>query len=67
MWHELPFGIFMKVYVLEGGRARVRAVEINARNGSVGWVRQGLSADERVIVYPPPGVADGRRVRVKAP
>lgn len=57
----------MKVYVLEGGHARMRSVDIHARNGSVGWVRQGLSAEEQVIVYPPPGVADGRRVRVKTP
>lgn len=57
----------MAVYVLEGGKARLRPVQIVARNGSVGWVREGLTQDERVIVYPPPGVADGRRVRVLTP
>jgi HlyD family secretion protein len=56
----------MVVYVLDGGRARQRAVEIAARNGSAGWVRSGLSQGERVIVYPPPEVADGKRVRVRS-
>ncbi len=57
----------MAVYVLDGGRARLRTVQIVARNGSMAWVRAGLDPGERVIVYPPPGVADGRRVRVLAP
>lgn len=55
----------MTVYVLDGKRARLRPVEIVARNGSVGWVRHGLSQGERVIVYPPPGVADGVRVLIR--
>lgn len=54
----------MAVYVVDGSRARLRPVQIVARNGSVGWVREGLDPGDRVIVYPPPGVADGRRVRV---
>lgn len=57
----------MAVYVVDGSKARQRAVQIAARNGSVGWVRDGLKPGERVIVYPPPGVADGRRVRVLKP
>lgn len=57
----------MAVYVLEGGRARQRAVGIAARNSSMGWVREGLTVGERVIVYPPPGVSDGRRVSVLKP
>lgn len=57
----------MAVYVLDGGRARLRTVQIVARNGSMAWVRAGLEPGERVVVYPPPGVADGRRVRVLAP
>lgn len=57
----------MAVYVLEGGKARLRPVQIVARNGSVGWVREGLNPGERVIVYPPPGVVDGRRVHVLRP
>lgn len=55
----------MNVYVLEDGRARVRPLTTNARNSSVAWVQTGLSEGERVIVYPPPGVTDGSRVRAK--
>jgi HlyD family secretion protein len=57
----------MAVYLLDGNRARLQPVELVARNGSAGWVRNGLKAGQRVIVYPPPGVADGRRVRVRKP
>lgn len=55
----------MAVYVLDGNHARLRPVELVARNGQVGWVRSGLTPDERVLVYPPPSVADGTRVRVR--
>jgi HlyD family secretion protein len=57
----------MAVYVVDGSKARLRPVQIVARNGSVGWVREGLDPGDHVIVYPPPGVADGRRVRVLKP
>ncbi len=57
----------MAVYVLDGSRARLQPVELAARNGNVGWVRAGLQAGQQVIVYPPPGVVDGRRVRVRQP
>lgn len=55
------------VFVLEGGQARLREVEVAARHGSSAWVRQGLQAGEQVIVYPPAAVADGVRVRVRSP
>lgn len=54
----------MAVYVLDASRARLQPVEITARNGNVGWVRSGLNEGQRVLVYPPPGVADGSRVHV---
>ncbi|HVZ42862.1 MAG TPA: HlyD family efflux transporter periplasmic adaptor subunit [Ramlibacter sp.] len=50
------------VYVLEGGRAKLKPVELGGRNGMVGWVRSGLAPGQVVIVYPPPNVADGKRV-----
>lgn len=55
----------MAVLRLDGRRARLQPVELAARNGSVGWVRNGLEPGQRVVVYPPPGVSDGSRVRVK--
>ncbi|QHE86134.1 efflux RND transporter periplasmic adaptor subunit [Hydrogenophaga sp. BPS33] len=57
----------MAVYVLDANTARVRPVRITARNSNMGWVREGLTPGERVIVYPPPGVTDGRRVSVLMP
>lgn len=55
------------VYRLEGGRARLRPVEIGGRNGNEGWVKSGLHQGDTVIVYPPPAVADGQRVQVRKP
>ena len=53
----------MGVFVVEGGRARLRAVQVVARNGSLAWVRSGLTPGEVVIAYPPPAVAEGVRVK----
>jgi HlyD family secretion protein len=50
------------VFVADGGRARLRAVEVAARNGSEAWLKAGLKAGEAVLVYPPAGVADGARI-----
>ena len=55
----------MGVFVVEGGRARLRAVQVSARNGSLAWVRAGLAPGEVVIAYPPPAVADGVRVKAR--
>jgi HlyD family secretion protein len=50
------------VFLLEGGRARLTEVELEARNSQVAWVRKGLLAGAQVIIYPPSGVTDGVRV-----
>lgn len=55
------------VYRLDGGRARLQPVELGGRNGNEAWVRAGLEAGQQVIVYPPPAVADGQRVRPRKP
>jgi HlyD family secretion protein len=55
------------VYRIEGGRARLHPVEVAGRNGHVGWIRNGLGQGDAVIVYPPPAVSDGRRVKVRRP
>lgn len=54
------------VFVLDGGRARLQAVTVGARNGSQAWIQGGLDAGATVLIYPPAAVADGARVRVRA-
>ncbi|MBL8329467.1 MAG: efflux transporter periplasmic adaptor subunit [Rubrivivax sp.] len=53
------------VFVLREGQARLTPVRVAARNASVAWVESGLDAGATVIVYPPPSVNDGARVRVR--
>jgi HlyD family secretion protein len=55
----------MAVYRVDGGRARLQAVEVAGRNASVAWVRAGLEPGQAVVVYPPPAVVDGKRVGVR--
>lgn len=54
------------VYVVDGGRARLRAVRPGLRNQRVAMVLQGLKAGESVVLYPPDTLADGVRVRASA-
>jgi HlyD family secretion protein len=51
------------VFAVRDGRARQVPVELGGRNGVHAWIRSGLQAGERVIVYPPSAVMDGVRVR----
>lgn len=55
------------VYRVVSGRARLQTVQLGGRNARLAWVRAGLAAGDEVIVYPPPGVVDGARVRVRTP
>ena len=57
----------MGVYRVEDGRAKLQPVELGGRNGSEAWVRSGLQAGQRVILYPPPTVGDGQRVQARRP
>lgn len=57
----------MAVYRLEGSRVKVRAVELGGRNANVALVRSGLEPGDAVVVYPPPALADGKRVEVRRP
>ena len=50
------------VFVVEGGRARLRRVEVEQRNNREAAVGRGLAAGERVIAYPSDAVRDGVRV-----
>lgn len=49
-------------YVVEAGRARLRAVRIGRRNGAAAEVLGGLREGERVVLYPTDKVEDGARV-----
>lgn len=52
-----------QTYVIEGGRARLRAVEVGHGNGLETEILSGLAPDEQVIVYPGDRIEDGVRVR----
>ena len=56
----------MAAFVVENGQARLVTVEIGARNATDAWVRKGLSAGAAVVVYPPPAMKDGLRVRPRS-
>lgn len=51
------------VYRVDGGRAQLAEVQLEARNSSVAWIRSGLDAGAQVVVYPPQGLQDGARVK----
>jgi HlyD family secretion protein len=57
----------MAVYKLDARRVRLQPVEVAARNGTEAWVRTALTAGDAVVIYPPAALADGRKVRVRAP
>jgi HlyD family secretion protein len=56
-------GEWQGVFVVDGGRARLRPVQVGARNGSQAWVRSGLAAGAEVVIYPGAQVVDGARVK----
>jgi HlyD family secretion protein len=59
--HRLEEG--WAAFVVDGGRARLRKVAIDGRNGSEAEVLDGLREGERVVLYPTDKVEDGVRVR----
>jgi len=40
---------------------------LEARGGTHAWVKEGLQPGAQVVVYPPATLADGARVRLRAP
>ena len=54
-------------FVLDGGRARLTKVELGHMNGTAAEVRAGLEPGQSVILHPPDAVADGARVKARAP
>ena len=53
------------VFRVEGGRARLRRVEIGQTNGEAAEVRSGLAPGDRVVLHPGQSVVDGGRIRVR--
>lgn len=56
-----------QLFVVEGGRARLRSIELGERNDRVAVVTAGLEIGDVVVVYPPDELADGVRVRARDP
>jgi HlyD family secretion protein len=54
-----------RVFVVEAGRARARAVKIQARHADAAWVSDGLREGEEVLLYPGSTVRDGQAVRLR--
>ena len=50
-------------FVIEGERARKRAVKLARRNNLEAMIEGGLKPGERVVVYPSDALKDGSRVR----
>ena len=55
------------LFVVEGARARKRAVKSARRNGVEATIEEGVQPGERVVVYPSDALKDGSRVEVRAP
>lgn len=53
------------VFAVEGGRARLRPVELGRRGEGSAEVRTGLRAGDTVILYPGDQVQDGARVKAR--
>ncbi len=65
---QVPLGALFRdgeqwaVFVAGDGRARLRHVEVGARNGLSAEIRDGLAAGDRVVLYPSERIADGTAV-----
>jgi HlyD family secretion protein len=58
-------GAQWRVFVIDGGRARARAVQVRDRNADVAWIDDGLADGETVLLYPGTTIGDGQRVTVR--
>ena len=62
-----PSGRGMAVFRIDGGRARLQAISVQARNADWAWVGDSLPAGTAVVLYPPSTLDDGDRVRARPP
>jgi HlyD family secretion protein len=54
-----------RVFVVDGGRARARAVTVKDRNADQAWIQDGLRAGETVLLYPGSMIEDGQSVKTR--
>lgn len=59
------FGSLDRVFVVEQAKARLRMVTYGQTQGSFTEILSGLSANETVVLSPPPSLRDGTTVTVK--
>ena len=68
---KMPIGALFRrgqdwaAFIVDNGRARERAVQIDHRNDREAQVVKGLTEGETVIVHPPDTLNDNTRVRVR--
>jgi len=62
-----PQGDRSGLFVMDQGHARLRTLKVLSRNGVDAAVAasDALAADARVVVYPPPTLKDGARIKVR--
>ena len=58
-------GAQWRVFVVDGGRARARQVQVEDRNADVAWIAYGLQEGETVLLYPGTTIGDGQRVTMR--
>jgi HlyD family secretion protein len=55
----------MGTYVVDANRVRLQPLEVAGRNGDEVWVRNGVQPGATVVLYPPGGLTDGARVKLR--
>ena len=51
------------VFIDDAGHARLQPVNVAARNDREAWIRSGVAAGTKVVVYPPSTIVDGTAIR----
>ena len=54
------------VFVIDGGRAALRSVEVGQRNNDDAQILAGVEAGDLVVLHPPDTLTEGDRVRARA-
>jgi HlyD family secretion protein len=76
VWHaddvvKVPVGSLFRVdkgwavFVDDGGRARLRVVDIGERNNEFAELKGGVASGDQVVLHPPDTLEDGARIRIR--